>query len=476
MRKLPIGMLVGTAAATLCACAVGPNYQRPVTPVPPQFANLGQPGFNGADVEAKFWTLFNDPRLDRLVNDALAANKDLQRARANLRASRAARRLAGFDLFPTVTGAGTYTHTRESRNQLPAIISEDRTLDSVDVGFDAFWELDFFGRVRRGVQAARAEEQASAASLRDAQVTVTAEVARNYFVLRGLQEQLAVATRNADNQDQTLRVTQARLEAGRGTELDTARAEAQLKTTLASIPLLESSVATTIYRLSVLTGRLPDSLTADLQVAEPLRDLPPLNAVGDPAALLRRRPDIRVAERSLAASTARVGVAIGDLFPKVTFTGSIGYNAASFSGIGKTGSDTYSVGPGISWAAFDLGRVGARIKIAHAQTDADLATYESSVLGALEETEGALVTYGRAQSRRELLTQAATASERASNLARQRFQGGLTDFVNVLEAERDALSVQDSLAQSRTQTATSLVAVYKALGGGWVDEPLEAKR
>src|SRR5882724_5098151 len=475
MHKLRIGMLVGTAAA-LCSCAVGPNYQRPVTPVPPQFANLGQPGFNGADVEAKFWTLFNDPRLDRLVNDALAANKDLQRARANLRASRAAGRLAGFDLFPTVTAAGSYTHTRESRNQLPAIISPDRTLDSVDVGFDAFWELDFFGRVRRGVEAARAEEQASVASLRDAQVTVTAEVARNYFVLRGLQEQLAVATRNADNQDQTLKVTQARLEAGRGTELDTARAEAQLKTTLASIPLLESSIATTIYRVSVLTGRLPETLSAELSAPEPLKDLPGLNAVGDPASLLRRRPDIRVAERSLAASTARIGVAIGDLFPKVTFTGSVGYDAGSFSGIGKTGSDTYTVGPGISWAAFDLGRVTTRIKIAHAQTDADLATYESSVLGALEETEGALVTYGRAQSRRELLTQAASASERASSLARQRFQGGLTDFVNVLEAERDALSVQDSLAQSRTQTATALVAVYKALGGGWVDEPLEAKR
>ena len=476
MRKVPVGMLVGAAAAALSACAVGPNYQRPVTPVPPQFANIGQPGFNGGDVEAKFWTLFKDPRLDRLVDDALTANKDLQRARANLRASRAARRLAGFDLFPTVTAAGSYTHTRESRNQLPAIISPDRTLDSADVGFDAFWELDFFGRVRRGIQAARAEEQASAASLRDVQVTVTAEVARNYFVLRGLQEQLAVATRNADNQTQTLRVTQARLEAGRGTELDSARAEAQLKTTLASIPLLESSTATTIYRLSVLTGRLPDALTADLQVAEPLQDLPSLNAVGDPATLLRRRPDIRVAERSLAASTARIGVAIGDLFPKVTFTGSVGYNAATFGGLGKTGSDTYTVGPAISWAAFDLGRVGARIKIAHAQADADLAAYEASVLGALEETEGALLTYGRAQSRRELLTQAATASERAADLARQRFQGGLTDFVNVLDAEREALIVEDSLAQSRTQTATALVAVYKALGGGWVDEPLEAKR
>jgi multidrug efflux system outer membrane protein len=466
----------GISGTLLCACAVGPNYQRPVTPVPPQFANVGERGFSGADVESKFWTLFSDRDLDGLVSDALAENKDLQRARANLRASRAARRLAGFDAFPTVTASGGYTHERESRNQLPAIISQERTLDDVDVGFDAFWELDFFGRVRRGIEAARADEQAAAASLRDAQVTVTAEVARNYFVLRGLQEQLAVALRNADNQAQTLKLTQVRLEAGRGTELDTARAEAQLKTTLASVPLLESSVATTIYRLSVLTGRLPEALTPELSPSAPMQPLPTLNAIGDPATLLRRRPDVRVAERTLAGDTARIGVAVGDLFPKVTFTGSVGYDAASFPGIGKAGSDVYAFGPGISWAAFDLGRVRARINIAHARADADLASYESAVLGALEETEGALITYGRAQTRRDLLTDAAEASERAADLARQRFQGGLTDFVNVLEAERDALADQDSLAQSRTQTATALVAVYKALGGGWVDEPLEAKR
>src|ERR1700760_1689932 len=245
MHKLLVGTTTAVTAAVLSACAVGPNYQRPNTPVNPQFVNVGQQGFSGGDVEARFWTLFNDPKLNQLVDDALKENKDLKRARANLQASRAARRLAGFDLFPTVTAAGGYTKTRESRNQLPAIISPDRTLDDADVGFDAFWELDFFGRVRRAVQAARADEQASAASLRDVQVTVSAEVARNYFVLRGLQEQLEVAVRNADNQEQTWKLTQVRLEAGRGTELDTARAEAQLKTTLASVPLLESSIATT---------------------------------------------------------------------------------------------------------------------------------------------------------------------------------------------------------------------------------------
>ena len=463
--------LSALGAALLCSCAVGPDYHRPATPVAPQFANISQPGFASGEVQARFWTLFGDPRLDRLVDDALKENKDLKQARANLRASRAARRLAGFDLFPTVTAAASYTHLQESRHQLPAAISPERVDDDVEVGFDAFWELDFFGRVRRNVEAARADEQSAAASLRDVQVTVTGEVARNYFVLRGLQEELEVATRNAENQRQTYNVTVARLEAGRGTELDTARAEAQLKATLATIPPLESSVATTIYRLSVLTGRLPDSLSAELSVSEPMPPLPALNTVGDPATLLRRRPDVRVAERNLAAATARIGVAVGDLFPKVTFIGAVGYDAVNFNGIGKSGSDTFSVGPGISWAAFDLGRVKQRINIARASTEASLAAYESAVLTALEETEGALIVYGRSQSRRDLLTEAARASEKASSLARQRFQGGLTDFVNVLDAERDALSDQDNLAQSRTQTATALVAVYKALGGGWLEQP-----
>src|SRR5439155_13348385 len=252
------------------------------------------------------------------------------------------------------------------------------------------------GRVRRGLEARHAEVEGAEASLRDAQVSVTAEVARSYFELRGAQTQLAVARRNVDNQRETAGLTQVRLDAGRGTELDTSRARSQLSTTLATIGPLEAQVSRSIHRLAVLTGREPNALNDLLAPPRELPELPQITAVGDPAGLLRRRPDIRVAERSLAASTARIGVAIGDLFPKVTFTGSIGYNAATFRGIGKTGSDTYSVGPGISWAAFDLGRVGARIKIARAQTDADLATYEASVLGALEETEGALITYGRA--------------------------------------------------------------------------------
>lgn len=454
----------------LSGCAVGPNYKAPQIPVAPDFANAGVAGYTESDVPADFWTVFKEPRLDELVQAALQENKDLDQARANLQASRAARRLVGFDSYPTITAGGARFHRLQSEHQLPGFTREEREGDDVDAGFDASWEIDLFGRVRRGREAARAEEQAAAAQLRNAQVTVTGEVARNYFVLRGLQEQLAVAIRNADNQRQTLGLTQARLDAGRGTELDRSRAEAQLKTTLASIPPLRASIATTIYRLSVLTGRLPDALSSQLTSPQPLPALPELNAIGKPDTLLRRRPDIRVAERGLAAATARIGIAVGDLFPKITFIGSVGYNGASVGELGDPQTDTYSYGPSISWAAFDLGRVRSRIQVAKAQTEAALAAYESTVLTALEETEGALVTYGYSQSRRATLEEAAAASSKAADLARQRFEGGLADFLNVLDAERDALSAQDSLAQSRTQTATSLIAVYKALGGGWVEK------
>jgi outer membrane protein, multidrug efflux system len=456
-------------AACLSGCAVGPDYEVPQAEVPAQFANAAAGGFTQSDVQAEFWKVFNEPVLVDLVVAALSANRDLDQARASLAAARAARRIVGFDSYPTITAGASRFRAVQSEQQLPGFTRDERKFEQADAGFDASWELDLFGRVRRGREAARADEQAAVADLRNAQVTVTAEVARNYFVLRGLQEQLDVATRNAQNQRQTLELTQVRLDAGRGTELDRSRAEAQLKTTLASIPPLQASIATTVYRLSVLTGRVPDSLSATLTTSQPLPVLPQLNAIGSPDTLLRRRPDIRSAERNLAGATARIGIAVGDLFPRVTFFGSVGYNAARVGDLGDPGSDTYSYGPSISWAALDLGRVRAGIDVAKAQTQAALAFYESTVLTALEETEGALVTYGHAQTRRATLEEAAAASSRAAGLARQRFEGGLASFLDVLDAERDALSAQDSLAQSRTQTATSLIAVYKALGGGWAD-------
>lgn len=455
---------------SLTACAVGPSYRPSHEPVPAHFGNASEGGLSEGEVVAQFWTLFNDPVLDRLVSDTLAENKDLVQAASNLQASRSAARLQGFDAFPTVTAGGSYSHTLVSAHQfaVPNTTREERTIDTFDAGFDAFWELDFFGRVRRGREAARAEAGAAEATLRDAIVSVTGEVARNYCVLRGLQDQLAVAERNAVNQRQTLDLTQVRLDAGRGTDLDVARAAAQLETTEATIPPLHTAIATTIHRLSVLTGRQPEALMSDLSPVQPLPTLPALSGIGDPESLLRRRPDVRIAERNLAAATARIGVSVADLFPRITFVGSAGYDAASARDLGKSPAETFSIAPTITWAAFDLGRVRTRIHIARAEANGALAAYQGSVLHALEDTENSLVNYGDAQRREATLTRAAAHSTRAAQLARQRFEGGLSDFLTVLQAERDALLAQDSLAQGRTQTATALIAVYKALGGGWM--------
>ena len=457
-------------SAALASCAVGPNYVKPDSQAAPQFEGARDGAFSTADAQAKFWTQFGDDNLNRLVDEALDANHDLRIALGRLLEARAIRREAGFDLAPTVTAAGGYTKER-----FPAVDSPTRAPLAghfYQAGFDAFWELDFFGRVRRGVEARSAELEGAEASLRDAQVSVTAEVARTYFELRGAQTQLAVARRNVDNQRETAGLTQARLNAGRGTELDTSRARSQLSTTLATIGPLEAQVARSIHRLAVLTGREPNALNDLLTPARELPELPQITAVGDPAGLLRRRPDIRVAERSLAASTARVGVAIGDLFPKVTFTGNFTYAGTEPGSLGQASSRGYVIAPGISWAAFDLGRVRAQIAGSRARADVALAGYEQTVLRALEETEDTLVTHARTRDSLKDAQDAARESLTAARIARTRFEGGLADFLEVLDAERTQLAAEDRLAQVRIDAATSLIAVYKALGGGWEMAPL----
>ncbi len=454
-------------AATLSACAVGPDYKTPTTDAGQSFANALPSEFSEQAVEVSWWKLFADQDLTELVDRTIQHNRNLQAARANLREARALYMEAGLNLAPTVTSHANYTEQKRSVGALNNKNFVPRELKLYNAGFDAFWEVDFFGRVRRNVEASGDNVDEQEASLRDLGVSLIAEVARNYFELRGLQNQLAVAQKNAQNQAQTLKITRVRFEAGRGTELDTSRATAQLDSTLATIPPLENAMHQAMHRLSVLTGRLPGALTGKLSQSAPLPKIPKNIDIGRPAELLRRRPDIRIAERSLAASTARIGVATADLFPRVTFVGTMSLEANILSGVGGVGSDTYSVGPKISWAALDLGRVYARIKAADARAEADLAQYEQTVLSALEETENALVNYNRERSRRELLSSAAQASERAHELAHLRFKEGVSDFLTVLDAELRLLQDQDRLAQSETATATALAALYKALGGGW---------
>jgi multidrug efflux system outer membrane protein len=459
-----MGLVVACLLGLLSGCMVGPNYQQPQLPVPAAFTNQTPEGLSTDGIETLWWRGFQDPILDQLVDQALTHNHDVRVATARLREARALRTETTFDRYPTVTSQASYTRQRTSEALSPL---GDRDLELYDAGFDASWELDVFGRVRRSVEARTAAVGAAEASRQDVIVILLAEVARNYFIVRGAQNQLAVAQRNAENQQQTLALTVALLEGGRGTELDTARAEAQLTATRGTIPPLETTIKQAMYRLGVLIGQQPTALEPELSEPLPLPALPGLVALGQPADLLRRRPDIRVTERNLAVATANVGIVTADLFPRVTFTGSVALQATSFLGLGKGGSDTFAVGPGIFWAAFDLGRVRARIRAADARTEAALAQYEQRVLLALEETENALVAFTRQQARRDLLQASAAASARAQELARQRYQFGVADFLTVLDAERTLLEAQDRLADSETQTATALVAVYKALGGGW---------
>lgn len=457
-------MLLATLG--LGGCMVGPVYRPPTTRVAPGFTAAAA---NGTDEAAlsRWWTNYGDTRLEQLVARGIAHNYDLRIAEANLRQARALYRLARFDRLPTVRSGAAYSTQLQSSAAAPSGATHDqRQGELFDAGFDATWELDFFGRVRHSVAAASAELDASEARRLDVLVSLTAEIARSYFEMLGLEEQLAVARRNVAVQSQTETITKARMDGGRGTAFDVARSSALLNLTASTIPTLEAAARKTRHRLAVLVGEPPAAL---LDTLEPATALPwglKLPTLGDPAALLRRRPDIRAAERELGGATARIGVATADLFPRVLFVGSIGLQADSFGDVGGGGSSNWQFGPHLTWAAFDLGRVRARIAAATDQADAALANYERSVLVALQETEDALVDFGQEQHRARALQTSAAASQQAVELAHQRYAAGVADFLSVLDAERSLLEAQDRLAVSRTRTATALVAVYKALGGG----------
>lgn len=463
-RKLILPTLL---AVQLAGCMVGPDYQKPKTDPGPAFANAQQPEFQTQGIEGAWWKQFKDPRLVKLIELAVLNNRDLKAAEANLRQARALFLDAGLDLFPHITTHANYTDQHRSFDSLNRRNFVPRDLKLYNTGFDAAWEIDIFGRIRRNVEAQEANIEAAEADRRALLISVVSEVARNYFELRGHQNQLYVARKNAENQTHTVELTQERLDAGVGTSLDTARAKAQLNTTLATIPPIDSLIHQDVHRIGVLTGQLPAALADELLKPEPIPPLPDLVQIGKPAELLRRRPDIRAAERQLASATASIGVTTADLFPRVSFNGTFALEAQSFTGLGASGSGAYSFGPRITWAALNLGQVYARIRAADATAEASLAQYEQTVLGALEETENALVNYNRVRERQVLLTSAAAESLEAYRLAHLRFDDGVENFLTVLDTEKRLLEDQRDLAQSQTATATTLVALYKALGGGW---------
>lgn len=478
------GLPMVAIAMLLGACAAGPDYQRPEIASDAALLPAADPmvveveGFSAAAPVADWWQTFDDPLLGELVATALERNHDLQIAEANIRAARALLRAEGFRFFPIVTAAAAASRQQFSTASGAAsglvgggdgggAVEVDRTETFYDAALDGSWELDFFGRVRRSVEALAADYDSREAALHAAQVAVAAEVGRTYAELRGAQSRLDVARNNASNQRQTFDLTQALLDGGRGTDLDIARAQAQLETTLASVPPLENQVAGAVHRLGVLTGQTPNALAARLASPRPIPDGPELVGVGSAEDLLRRRPDVRLAERGLAADTARVGIAVGELFPRVSLTGSFGYLSTDLDDLFKDATERYDYGPVITWAAFDLGRVRARIRATEAGADASLARYEQAVLEALEDTRNAMIRYNAAQRRQERLNIAAEASDEAANLARLRYRNGVDSFLNVLDAERRLLDAQDLSAQADIETMLALVSLYRALGGGW---------
>ncbi|KVU63629.1 RND transporter [Burkholderia ubonensis] len=458
----------------LAACAVGPDHERPASVVSARFArdesqamqHDAAPAGTSADADAAFWRGFGDPALTRLIDAALAANQDLQLAVSRCDASNALLRETRFDQIPTITASGQIGHRLTSKDQAFGAPRDQRDKPTSSVGINAAWELDLFGRVRRAVEAQRAETAASAADVRAVRIAIAGEVASAYVDLRGSQERLRIARENADNQRQTLALIDARVGAGRGSELDAARARAQVESTTSRIAVYEAAIGVDEHRLAVLTGQPPGALIGELDSPAPLPALVADIDPGTPGDLLRRRPDVAAAEARLHAATARVGVATADLFPRFTLTGLLGSMTSSY-GFFRSGSDTNLIALGVDWSFLDVGRVRARLAASNADAAGQLAQYRQTALGALEETENALLRVARTRDEATHLERAAADSARAAQLAHARFTAGAIDYYEVLDAERTLLQAQDAAADSRLRSASATVALYKALAGGW---------
>lgn len=463
------------ALALLGACTVGPDYVAPKASLPTSYSeaatsttSVSQASSTIADT---WWTNFDDPVLNRLIAAALQTAPDLAVAEARVREARALRGVAGAAEYPEVDAGAAYARTHGSAN-VPIGVPPGGLGPGIDgnlwqAGFDASWEIDVFGGTRRRVEAADAAYQASLAQRGDATLTLEGEIARDYLLLRGAQRQLAVAQENLAIQRDALALTRSQFDAGLASRLDVLRAQAQVEATEAEIPTFTTDARTAIYRIGALVGVPPESLRSDLETPEaipaPLADVP----IGLPSDLLRRRPDIRAAERELAAANARIGVATADLYPHFYLTGAAGLESLDASTFLGAPSRYLSIGPGISWLVFDAGKVRFTVLAERARTDAAAARYQRAVLDALRDVESALVSYGQLKIRRERLAAEVDADRDAVTVATRLYRQGLDDFLPVLDAERSLYAAEDRLAQTDRDSGVALVALYKALGGGW---------
>ncbi len=466
--KLIAAAIPTLLAVLLSGCAVGPDFKTPALNTNDKFINTAA-AFNAGEVDKAFWRRFNDPVLNQLIDDAAKANHDLKIAIANVAEAKALSREARSQLLPTILANASYRDSLDSANvvKTPNPTRADREGRASVASIDMSWELDFAGRLRRGLEASNAEAAAVDARLDDVQISLAAEVARNYFELREQQLELMLAKQNVLNFANALKINSARFDAGSVNGLDLARAKSLLETARATVPQAETSVVKTVYRLSVLTGKPPGALNSLLDTKPALTRADMVTAIGTPEQLLKRRPDIRAAERELAAATARIGIAVADFYPRISIAGNVGVNARSPRDWDQSSNRFWGIGPSISWAFLDSGAIRSRINQAEARVDAAKAKFDKTVLIALEETEGALFAYSQSLTREKALSDSNIAAAQAAKLAQLRFDGGASDFLVVLDAERTRIAAERDLAQGTAATSTSLVAVYKALAGGF---------
>lgn len=468
-------------AALLAGCSVGPTYERPQTP-PAAAAAFVDPGMTKVSpgaVEGEWWRLFADPTLDRLVVEALAHNTDIRQASANLKRARAIlSESRGARLPGTSTSAG-YTRSRTGaesvQGSLPAGVDGVEG-DFFQVGLDASYEIDLFGRVSRSIEAARGDVDAAQAALDAARVAVAAETARTYASACGFAAQAAVARETVQLQSRTLDVTQRLFDAGRGTIRDVDQARVLAENARAQVPAFEAERRAALYALATLTGRPPAELDAQADQCATPPGVSALIPVGDGQALLARRPDVRQAERELAADTARVGVATAALYPSIQLLGSVSLGAQSLDDLGKSSSFNFSFGPLLSWNFPNLTAARARVRQAEAGAEASLAAFDGTVLAALREVEQALARYSGEIERNVALRRADTAATNAARIAVLRFEAGRDSLLQRIDAERERASARATLAQSNAALAEAQVALFKALGGGWETAPEPVRR
>jgi outer membrane protein, multidrug efflux system len=467
----------------ICGCTVGPDYRRPGLATPGRWAQDSKGVSPGPLVDVQWWTLFKDPELTSLIQRAVLANHDLRIALGRVRQARAERAVAAGRGYPEVDATGSYTLLKRNFSLFGAGAGgaggagtgtggiSGNHLSLYQLGLDATWELDVFGGIRRAVEAADANVAASVEGLRDTLVTLLGEVATDYISVRGNQRRIEIALQNVEVERQTVALVRGQLEAGLGTSLQVAQAEALLAATEAQILPLQTSVKRSIHALGVLLAVEPEALLEELQSPGAIPPEPPDVPIGLPSDLLRRRPDVRRAERQLAASNALIGAAVAALFPAFSLTGAAGYQATRTSQLFTSKSTFWNVGPSITWPLWNAGRYRAQVQVQTALQEQALAAYEKTVLTALQDVEDALVSYANGQAARDVLNRQVAANQQASDIAEDLYRRGLVDFLNVLQSQGSLYQAQDLFAQNEQQVATSLVALFKALGGGWEAPP-----